>query len=122
MSQDGIPTIVLVPVRRRAVWDIAVSIIALVFSYAVFFIGAVFAVLGASFAQDCSSCNTGPATGGLVGLAAALAFVALIGTIATIVLQVFRRRTWWVAAATLLVVIVGWIVGFAVFASALSGA
>ena len=120
-DQSSRPSVMVVA-RRRALWDIVVSIVALVFSCAVFFIGAVFSVFGVAFAQDCSSCNTGPASGGLIALAAALAFVALIGTIVTIVLQVFRRCSWWVALATLLLVIVGWIVGFAVFAGAVSGA
>ena len=103
-------------VRRRAVWDIALSIVLLLLSYSAFLIGGLFAALASGLAQDCTNCSVSSASSLLIGFGASLALVTLLGTIVTIVLQATTRRSWWVAATTFLLVAIGWIVGFLVFA------
>jgi hypothetical protein len=107
-------------VRRRAIWDIALSIVLLVLSYSAFLVGGLFAALGSGLAQDCTYCSVSSASSLLIVFGASLTLVTLIGTVLTIVLQVTVRRSWWVAATTFLLVAVGWIVGFLLFAAALN--
>jgi hypothetical protein len=121
-TEGRVPQTVAKQVRRRAVWDVALSIVLLVLSYSGFLVGGLFAALGAGLAQDCTTCTVSSAGGILIVFGASLALITLLGTVVTIVLQVAARRSWWVAATTFLLVAVGWIVGFLVFAGALGGA
>lgn len=51
---DGrVPQTLRRQVRRRAVWDIALSIVLLLMSYSAFLIGGLFAALCSGLAQDC---------------------------------------------------------------------
>jgi uncharacterized membrane protein HdeD (DUF308 family) len=93
-TRRRLPQTVAAQLRPRTVWDVALSIVLLVLANASFLIGALFATFS-------------------------IAFIALVGSVLTIVFLVRRRRAWWVALGTLLLVVVGWIVGFLVFASAL---
>ena len=112
-TTSSTPQTVAKQVRVRKVWDIALSIILLVLSYATFLIGALFAVFSVAFIDYCPEpCHADAASSAQVITGIILAIVALLGTIATIILLVLRRRGWWVAAVTLLLVIVGWIGGF----------
>jgi hypothetical protein len=107
-------------VRRRAVWDVALSIVLLLVSYSAFLIGGLFAAFGSGLAQDCTHCSVSSASSLLIAFGASLALVTLLGTIVTVALQVASRRSWWVAATTFLLVAIGWIVGFLLFAAALN--
>jgi len=113
------PQTVAKQVRTRKVWDIALSVVLLVLSYAAFLVGALFAVFSVAFIDYCPEpCHADAAASAQVITGIVLATVALLGTVATIILIVVRRRAWWVAAATLLLVLVGWIVGFVAYAVA----
>ena len=121
-STDGhTPQTVAKQVRRRAVWDVALSIVLLVFANASFLIGAIFATFGVAFIDYCpQGCNANSAVGIQFTTGAILAFIGLLGSVLTIVFLVGRRRAWWLALTTLILVVVGWIVGFLLFAAALS--
>lgn len=106
-------SVVVTQQRTRKAWDIALSVVLLVLSYAAFLLGALFALFSVAFIDYCPEpCHAGEAAGAQVVAGIVGAIVALVGTIATIVLIVVRRRAWWVAAATLFLVVVGWIAGF----------
>ncbi len=118
-----VPQTVAKQVRPRKVWDIALSIVLLVFSYVAFLVGALFAVFSVAFIDYCPApCSATAAAGSQATVGVVLAIVALLATILTIVLLVLRRRAWWVAAGSLLIILIGWIVGFALYAAALQGA
>lgn len=116
------PTNAAAPVRRRRVGDVAASIVLLVLSYSAFLIGAVFALIGLSFIDDCpsGSCSVNAAVDAQFTTGVVLAIAALVGTIVTILLLVKRRRGWWVALITFATIVVGWIVGFILFTMAVS--
>ena len=123
-TESHVPQTVSKQARHREVWDVALSIVLLLFANASFVLGAVFALLGTAFTSTCRmgeyACETVSAQSVPFAVGAILAFVALLGTVLTIVLLVRRRRGWWVALITLLIVVVGWIVGFLLFAIALN--
>ena len=120
-TQSHPPQTVAKQVRTRKVWDIALSIALLVLSYVAFLVGALFAVFSVAFIDYCPEpCHADAAASAQVVTGIALAIVALLGTIATIILIVARRRAWWVGATTLLLVLIGWIVGFIAYAAALN--
>lgn len=100
----------------------AASIVLLLFAYGAFLIGAVFALLGLSFLDSCpdETCSVTAAVDVQFTTGIVLALLALAGTIATVLLLVFRRRGWWVALITLATMVVGWIVGFILFTAAVS--
>ena len=56
----------------------------------------------------------------LIGGGAILALLAVIGAAVTVLFLVQRRRAWPVALVTLIVVLIGWIVVFVLFAFALA--
>ena len=123
-TESHTPQTVAKQVRHREVWDVALSIVLLLFTNASFVLGAIFALLGTAFTSTCRmgeyACHTVSAQSVPFAVGAILAFVALLGTILTVVLLVRRRRGWWLALTTLLIVVVGWIVGFLLFAAALN--
>ena len=125
-TESHIPQTVARQLRSRAVWDVALSIVLIVFANASFLIGAIFALLGTAFTSTCRmdafACETVSAQSVPFFVGAILALIALLGTVLTIVLLVRRRRGWWLALTTLLLVVVGWIVGFLLFAAALTHA
>lgn len=120
-TEGHMPQTVAKQLRVRKVWDVALSIVLVVFANVAFLIGAIFAILSVGFSQDCSSgCDTNSAISLLFVVGAILAFVGLLGSVLTIVFLVRRRRAWWMAATTLVLIAVGWIVGFLLFAAALT--
>lgn len=128
MSDHGVqyteghaPQTVAKQLRARTVWDVVLSIVFVVFANTAFLIGAIFAILSVGLSRDCSSgCDTASASSILFAVGAILALIGLVGSILTIVFLVRRRRGWWIAATTLGLIAVGWIVGFLLFAAALS--
>ena len=114
-------SVVILP-RRRAAWDIAISVVLLVLSYAAYWIGAVFALFSLAFLDSCSGdCSTTMAGDAQFSTALLLFALGVVGTAGTILLLVFRRRGWWAAAATLVLTIAGWLVGFVFYAHAVGG-
>ena len=104
------PKIVATPVRRHEPSNVLLSVVLLVLSLGGYLIGAVFDII-AAFA---GSHWVNPAA--LIGGGAILALLAVIGAAVTVLLLVRRRRAWPVALATLVVVLLGWIVVFVLFA------
>jgi hypothetical protein len=94
--------------------NIASSIVLLVLSLGAYLIGAVFDLI-AAFA---GSQWVNPAA--LIGGGAILALLGVVGAAATVAQLARRRRAWPIALATLLVVLLGWIAVFVVFAFALA--
>jgi len=120
-TDSHVPQTVAKQVRERAVWDVALSIVLLLFANTSFVLGAIFAIFGVAFIDYCpEGCDANSAVSIQFATGAILAFLALLGTILTIVLLVRRRRGWWLALTTLLIVVLGWIVGFLLFAAALN--
>ncbi|MCU1417865.1 MAG: hypothetical protein JWP32_2039 [Schumannella sp.] len=106
-SAEAVP-VVPTPTRTRRGWDIGLSIALLVCSVVVYAVGAFIALLGIAFF---GSCNGGSCSGEAVTFAAvALLVVIAVGIAGTVVLLVIRLRGWWVAAPTLLLVLLGWVV------------
>lgn len=115
------PQTVVKQVRHRLAWDVALSIVLIVLANTAFVLGAIFAIFGVAFIDYCpEGCNANSAVSIQFATGASLAFLALLGSVLTIVLLVRRRRGWWLALTTLLVVVMGWIVGFLLFAAALN--
>jgi hypothetical protein len=120
-TESRVPQTVARQRRVRAVWDVAISIALVVVANVSFLIGAIFAILSVGFSQDCSSgCHTTSAMSVLFATGAILALVGVLGSVLTIVFLVRRRRAWWIALSTMLLVVIGWIVGFLVFAATLN--
>ena len=120
-ATPAVPAVVA-PVRRRRTGDVAASIVLLLLAYGAFFIGAVFALLGLSFLDNCpeETCSVTAAVDLQFTTGIVLALAALTGTIVTVLLLVFRRRGWWVALLTLATMVIGWIVGFILFTAAVN--
>ncbi len=108
--------------RRRAAWDVAVSAVLLVVAYIGYWIATFFAFLQLSLLTPCPEGACGTVHAGGVQFTAALVIFLLgvVGTAGTVVLQVFRRRSWWAALATLVLTIGGWLVASALFTAALA--
>ncbi|MEO8528088.1 MAG: hypothetical protein ABI435_03325 [Pseudolysinimonas sp.] len=113
---------IVTPPRPRKVWDIVLSIVLLVFTYGAFLIGAVFTLLALAFTDNCTpeTCNTALATDTVFTAGALIALVGLVATVVVVVLLLRRFRAWWVAAAALVLTILGWIVSFALYAAAVT--
>lgn len=96
--------------RERAVWDVALSIILMIFSLVAFFTGTVISLLGIAFF---GSCTAGGCTGAVVTLTGLLLLIVLIvGFVATIVALRLRFRAWWIAAVMLGTILVGWFLSY----------
>jgi len=110
------------PRRRRAAWDIAVSAVLLVVAYIGYWIAVFFAFLQLSLLTPCPHDVCGTAQAGSVQFVAALVIFLLgvLGTAGVIALQVFRRRSWWAATATLVLTIGGWFTAFGLYSAALT--
>ncbi|HEY4153007.1 MAG TPA: hypothetical protein VGM38_06760 [Pseudolysinimonas sp.] len=108
------PQTVAKQVGRHEPSNIAASVVLLVLTLGAYLIGAVFDVI-AAFA---GASWVNPAA--LIGGGAILALLALVGAAVTVLLIARRRRAWPVALATLLVVLLGWIAVFVLFAFALA--
>jgi len=120
-TQSQVPQTVVKQLRQRAAWDVAVSIVLIVFTNTSFVLGAIFAIFGIAFIDYCpEGCNADSAVGIQFATGAILAVIALLGSVLTIVLIVRRRRGWWLALTSLLIVVIGWMVGFLLFAAALN--
>lgn len=108
--------------RRRAPWDVALSVVLLVVTYLAYWIGTVFAFVSLSILAPCPDGVCGTAQAGGVQFVAALVIflVGVVGTAVTILLFVLRRRAWWAAAATLALTVAGWFTAFGLYSAALT--
>ena len=102
------------PVRVRKGWDIALSIVLLVLATVVGIVGSFFAFVSLAFIDYCpDGCSTEGAISAQFGAVLAVVLIGIVGLIATIVLLATRRRAWWVALVTLVLIIgalvLGWV-------------
>lgn len=117
----GTPANVRQP-RQQRVGDTLLSIILLLVAMAAYFIGLVFSVLTLAFADNCgATCNSAGAVAAQSTTAVILAVLLLAGAVVTIVLAfVLKRRAWPVALATIIALLLGWVVGAIVFFATLA--
>jgi uncharacterized BrkB/YihY/UPF0761 family membrane protein len=115
-------SVIVGPTRPRKVWDVVLSIILLVFTLGAFVIGAFLTVFALAFTDNCppETCDSDLAVNSVFTVGIVIALCDLVATIVVIVLLVLRRRAWWLAALALLLTIVGWIVGFALYVAAVT--
>lgn len=106
--------------RPRAVWDIVLSIVFLVAAVVTALIGAVSQVFILAFTDYCppATCHIDQGTNSVFATWIVIAVVLLVSIVLTIVLLVRRRRAWWVALIGLVLVIIGAIVGFVMYITA----
>ena len=114
MTENHVPQTVAKQVRRHEPSNILSSVVLLVLSLGAYLIGAVFDVIAAFAGERWVN----PAA--LIGGGAILALLAVVGAAVTVVLLAQRRRAWPVALTTLIVVLIGWIVVFVLFAFAVA--
>lgn len=103
-----------VATRTRKGWDIALSVFLLLLAATIGALGGVFAVVALAFSDSCTNaaCNIDGAVSAQFTAALVVILAFAVGLIATIVALVTRRRGWWVALITALVVLVIWVLGF----------
>jgi uncharacterized BrkB/YihY/UPF0761 family membrane protein len=110
------------PNRNRQGWDITVTIIALLLNGTFLVVALFFEVYGVSFIDvcpndDCSGVGNGAFTAFIAAIVAGIVFT--IGTIVSILLLVKRRRGWWVAVGSGVIMVIVFFVGVGMAVSAL---
>ena len=109
-------------VRQPRVGDAAGSIVLLVLAFAGYLIGVILSFFGFLVTGVCAarSCNAEAGTTAQAVVAVTLAVVLLLGAGISVALIVSRRRAVVVALVTLILIVVGWVVGVIAFFLALS--
>ena len=109
--------------RTRKGWDIALSVFLLLLAAAVGVVGSLLAFVSVAFLDNCppETCSVDGAVGAqfTAALVVILAFVA--GLIATLVALATRRRGWWLALLTVVIVLASWVLGFVGYSLAVGG-
>ena len=112
-----------VPIRRPLlVWDIAVSIAVLLIGGGFLVVAAIIDLFSAALVGRCpaATCSAGTAVASL-GISWFVMFLLMImGNVLTIVSLVRRRKAWWIALLTLVLVAAVWIIGFVLYSQAVS--
>ena len=112
-----------IPNRRPLlVWDIAVSIAVLLIGGGFLVVAAIIDLFLAALVGRCpvATCSAGAAAASL-GISWFVMFLLLImGNVLTIVSLVRRRKVWWIALLTLVLVAAVWIIGFVLYSQAVS--
>jgi hypothetical protein len=101
------------PERTRKGWDIALSVVFLVLATVAGIVGSILAVISLAFIDYCPpGCSVDGAVNAQFAAVLAVVIIGLVGLIATIVLLAMRRRAWWVALLTLVLIggafVAGW--------------
>ncbi len=110
--------------RQRAIWDVVLTIILLVFSLGGLVTAGFFDLFIVAFTDYCpTACqaNLGTAVAVVLTILIGSAVVVVVAAIVSIVLLVKRRRGWWVALIALLVVIAGAVAGIWSYAALTAG-
>ncbi|MBX3193636.1 MAG: hypothetical protein R2717_08285 [Schumannella sp.] len=109
-------------VRAARPGDAVGSILLLILAFAGYLIGVILSFFGFLVTGVCAarSCNADAGTTAQAIVAVTLAVVLLLGSGISIALMVSRRRAIVVALVTLILIVVGWIVGVVAFFLALS--
>jgi hypothetical protein len=107
------PAVTAEPGRSRKGWDIALSVVFLVLATIVGIIGSIFAFISLAFIDYCPpGCSVDGAVNAQFAAVLAVVLIGAVGLIATIVLLVTRRRAWWVALLTLVLILVALVLGW----------
>jgi hypothetical protein len=102
---------------QRVVWDLVLTIILLVATGVILLVSAFFDFFAIAFTDYCPEpCHAGAGVAVVFTVWISTAVLTLVGAIFSIVRLVRRRRAWWFALATLLLVIVGSIAAFWLYA------
>jgi hypothetical protein len=102
---------------QRSVWDVALTVILLVATFAMLLVSAFFDLFAVAFTDYCPEpCRAGAGIAIVFTVWIATAVVAAVGAIFAIVRLVRRRRAWWFALATLVFVIAGSVAAFWLYA------
>jgi uncharacterized membrane protein YhaH (DUF805 family) len=95
---------------QAAVWDVVLTIVIVVATFATLVISAFFDLVALAFTDYCpASCEAhlGAGVATILTILIGVGVLAVIGTIIAVIRLVRRRRAWWVALITLVVVILG---------------
>lgn len=103
-------------------WDLAVSIAVLLLGGGFLMVAAVLDLFSAAFVGSCPvrTCSAGAAVASLGISWFVMLLLVIIGTVLTILSLVRRRRSWWIALLTLVLVVSVWIVGFVLYSQAVN--
>jgi uncharacterized BrkB/YihY/UPF0761 family membrane protein len=105
-----------VPKRVRPVWDIVVTIILLVLTIGTLGVSVFADLFLAAFTDYCPDpCHVDAGLGAVQAVWIICAAVALLATVASILLLVFRRRAWWVALVGWVLVLAGSVIAVALY-------
>lgn len=109
-------------VRQPRYGDAIGSIILLVLSFSAYLIGVILSFTGFLISGACAtrSCNADAGSAAQATVAVTLAVILLLGAATSIFLIVNKRRAIVVALVTLILMVVGWIVGVVAFFIALA--
>ncbi|HEX4402383.1 MAG TPA: hypothetical protein VHZ98_13755 [Galbitalea sp.] len=106
---------------KRVVWDLVLTIVLLVGSFVVLLVSAFFDLFAIAFTDYCPEpCRAGTGIAAVFTVWSCSAILALVGAIVAIVRLTRRRRAWWIALIALLLVIIGGIGAFWLYASIIS--
>jgi hypothetical protein len=106
---------------QRVVWDVVLTIILLVATFVVLVVSAFFDLFAVAFTDYCPEpCHAGAGVAVVFTVWICSGVLALVGTIVSIIRLARRRRAWWFALATLLLVIIGSIAAFWLYAGIVS--
>lgn len=97
------PAAAVAPVRRRRVWDIVITIVLLVVPPVALILSALFDAFLVFGGAD-SPNDTESAQSLAFFVLVACVGLAIVGTVVSIIMLVRRRRAWWIALVTALVV------------------
>jgi hypothetical protein len=102
---------------RRVLWDVVLTVILLVATAVILFVSAFFDLFAVAFTDYCPEpCHAGAGVAVVFTVWICSGVIALVGTIFSIVCLVRRRRAWWVALATMVLVILGSVAAFWLYA------
>ena len=102
---------------QRAVWDVVLTIILVVATFFILIVSAFFDLFAVAFTDTCPEpCHAGAGIAVVFTVWISSGVLALVGTIVSIIRLVRRRRAWWIALATMLLVMVGSIAAFWLYA------
>jgi hypothetical protein len=102
------------PERTRTGWDVALSVVFLVLATLVGIVGSFLAFVSLAFVDDCppESCSVDGVVNAQFAAVLVVVLVGIVGLIATIVLLAARRRAWWVALLTLVLIVLALVAGW----------
>jgi hypothetical protein len=103
------------------VWDVVLTIVLLVATFVILLVSAFFDLFAIAFTDYCpESCQNGTGIAAVFTVWTCSGILALVGTVVSIVRLTRRRRAWWIALITVLLVVAGSIGAFWLYASILS--